>query len=281
MKTADITLIADRWCPTSRTNCTYLRESGFVFKKIILVDFLGQNQKLRFLRHFTGMRLAHRLAIKKRPAWPDYEGYKDYFRALQPNTEYCVDYLNPFDYSQYSDDIENFVAEDYQDPLFQSFLKKQNHKVFLYTNGGIVTHELLDYPDIRILHIHPGIVPEVRGSDGLLWSILVKKRPGVSCFYMDAGIDTGNLIAQKEFDLPCINVGAPTTAEEEDILYRALLIAYDPHLRASMLRDIVVAHDGKGLGALKTSDINNKSSESYLWMHPQMRQRVISGLCKG
>ena len=280
MKTAEITLVADRWCPTSRTYCVYLRESGYKFKKIIVVDFFHNSKKYKLLRSIFGEKISRLWMCKNRPLWPDYKAYSTYFDAVQVgNVEHVIDYIEPFNFSDYTDKVEYYGCENYDDKKFHCFLKKQDHKVFLYTNGGIVPHDLLGDETVKFLHIHPGIVPQVRGSDGLLWSVLERGKPGVSCFYMDPGIDTGKLIKQEEFDLPAIDMPPPQNAEQEDIFYRSLLIAYDPHLRASLFRNIVSSCEGKGLDLLQTSNTNNKHCESFLWMHPKLRQRIISDLC--
>jgi methionyl-tRNA formyltransferase len=72
----------------------------------------------------------------------------------------------------------------------------------LYTSGGRVPGDLLSTSPSRMIHIHPGVVPYVRGSDCLFWSVLTRGRPGMSCFYMNAGIDTGDIIHTREFDAP-------------------------------------------------------------------------------
>ena len=54
---------------------------------------------------------------------------------------------------------------------------------------------------IKILHIHPGVVPKFKGSDCLLWSGLKSGHFGASCFYMNYKIDEGDLISTKKFKI--------------------------------------------------------------------------------
>lgn len=270
-----MTLLADRWCPTSRTYCTYLAESGYKFKNIIIIDFISFSRKQKILKKVLPLNFLHTLVRKKRVDWPNYSPLSSYFDLIQKEVQYPIDYVSPFDFSLYGERIEEFVSEDYNTPEFQQLLLSRGEQTFLYTNGGIVPDSLLSAPQIKVLHIHPGIVPHVRGSDGLLWSIVTRGVPGVSCFYMDAGIDTGVLIGQKEFPCPLFHVRDLISKETEKDFYQALLISYDPHLRASLFRDIVEKYDGE-LSNIETSSANDEETESFLWMHPLMRLKAMS-----
>lgn len=275
MKTIDFIMIADRWCPTSRTYLTYLHHAGFRMRKIVLVDFIGKNKRLRNLRRMLGSTVAGKIITRRRPQWP-YNDPKGLFDIVQAGVEHHINYTQPFDFHAYSADVQEIVAEDYEDIHLHACLKNQPVQTFLYTNGGRVPAVLLAQPGLKIFHIHPGIVPYVRGSDGLLWSILTRGRPGVSCFYMNDGIDTGNVIGRKEFPLPNFSIKAPKNLVEEDELYRALLIAYDPHLRASLMRDIIVENNGENLNNLAFLEQPSEKLSSYLWMHPLMRMKTLS-----
>jgi hypothetical protein len=107
----------------------------------------------------------------------------------------------------------------------------------LFTGGGLVPAELLDIPHCRFIHVHPGVLPSVRGADGLLWSLLLRGRPGASVFYMSPGLDEGDLIASGEFDLPPL----PVDFAEMDVMtaYRLLYSFVDPLLRACMLLRVI------------------------------------------
>lgn len=279
MQTIDLTVIADRWCPTSRTYLTYLAKAGFRVRTILLVDFVGAGGRLDRLRRLMGPAIAAMVVRIKRPAWPEFEvRVRDYCARMQGVVEHPIDYTVSFDYAPYAETVTECVAADYDDPHLQKIIMSQQYKTFLYTNGGRVPQVLLQQEGIKILHIHPGVVPHVRGSDGLLWSMAVRGRPGVSCFYMDSGIDTGALIATKEFGPPDFDIRPPVTVEEEANFYRALLMAYDPHLRASLFRDVVVEADGRDLGCLAAKAQNHDRKDNFLWMHPKLRQKVIAEL---
>lgn len=197
------------------------------------------------------------------------------FSIMQADFDVQVDYLNKFPWHKFSPKIQKVSAEDYNDPEFQKILLSQKDSAFLYTNGNIVPKELLQQDGFKILHIHPGIVPHVRGSDGLLWSIANRGKPGASCFYMSPGIDEGDLIDTIELPPMKIQHPAPKTTEEEELLYRAALIAFDPHIRAKLLCKILEKNKDKPLKMLPSHKQEKSEKQAFLWMHPILRRKVF------
>lgn len=55
---------------------------------------------------------------------------------------------------------------------------------------------LAQLPD-RIVNLHISLLPWNRGADPNVWSFLEDTPKGVTIHYVDAGIDTGDIIAQK------------------------------------------------------------------------------------
>jgi hypothetical protein len=93
---------------------------------------------------------------------------------------------------------------------------------------------------------------------------------------MSPGIDEGEVIGQREFDLPRLPSLAPLlTPQNEDTAYRALLFAVDPHFRAQLLADVLRAHPGADLRRLPTRAQPPASRPAYLWMHPRLRLRAM------
>ncbi|EXI87383.1 MAG: Formyl transferase [Candidatus Accumulibacter regalis] len=274
----NLTVIGDRACSTTRTYLTYLRAAGLRPRRLWLVDFVRPTPTLLRLRALIGERLAE---LWRRSRAPHAQATDADYRALclQLQREAGFDPIDHFGHWQSQElasKVEQFSASDFHDPVLQRRLLNMTDTAFLYTNGGIVPASLLDKPGVRVLHIHPGIVPDIRGSDCLLWSAQVRRRIGVSCFYMSPGIDEGPLIGQHETDLPHL----PTMAEllpagREPELYRALLFAVDPHFRARLLVEVLQQHPGTDLRSLPFVTQPPARRPAYLWMHPRLRTRVM------
>ena len=282
MRTLDLCVIADRFCATSRTYLTYLAANGYRVRKILLVDFVGRHEPSRAMARRWGRLIAG--VRKQRIKLPDRD-YPAEFQALcervQANQPVQVDYFGSFDFSAYADRVERFVAEDYDDPDLHRRLAREGRATFLYTNGGRVPAIVLEREGQRILHIHPGVVPEVKGSDCLFWSLLTRGRPGMSCFYMNAGIDTGDIILTREFEAPRFPELAEFFSRDPDLAYRALLHAYDPHLRAMTLLDVVTTAGNKPLGQLASVRQQPDAGRAFFWMHPRLVSHVLTRISEG
>jgi methionyl-tRNA formyltransferase len=50
------------------------------------------------------------------------------------------------------------------------------------------------HPDAKFINIHPSFLPDLRGADPVPGAILFRRDSGVTCHYMDEGIDTGPII---------------------------------------------------------------------------------------
>jgi methionyl-tRNA formyltransferase len=48
------------------------------------------------------------------------------------------------------------------------------------------------------LNAHPGLLPEVRGSASVAWAIATDQKVGCTCHFIDAGVDTGPIVARRE-----------------------------------------------------------------------------------
>lgn len=282
MKTLDLCIIADRFCPTSRTYLTYLVRHGYRVRKILLVDFIGEHAPSRSAKTLWARWRAHR---NKRKIWRPEPNYDPEFVALctriQSRLPVEIDYFGEFDFASHADRVETLVAEDYNDTDLQRAIAREGDAVFLYTDGGRVPARVLEHPATRILHFHPGVVPTVRGSDCLFWSLLVNGRPGMSCFYMNAGIDTGDIIYTREFDCPDFTDLADIFNRDPAFARRAILHAYDPHLRAQTLIDVINVNQGRDLRKLPAQRQDVRSGRSYYWMHPLLVRRVLRQLGRG
>lgn len=66
-----------------------------------------------------------------------------------------------------------------------------------YTYRHILTEEVLEALGGNVVNIHNSYLPWNRGADPNIWSILEGTPRGVTLHYMNAGLDKGDIIAQK------------------------------------------------------------------------------------
>ena len=279
MRDLNLTVVAARHGATSRAYLTYLRNAGYRPAKVLVVDFIGQDARYARLQRWFGRRLAwHFVQGRRADSLQASQKFRALCDLLQRDTPRPIDYFGDFDFTVHAREVESVVASNFDDPELHRCLRRQDCRVFLYTEGGRVPRALLEDPDLAFLHIHPGVLPDVRGSDGLLWSIAVRGRPGATCFYMNAGIDTGAIIRTQEFDRPRFSGIAAACTDDLPLVYRALLHAYDPHLRAQLLLDVVHSSEDGDLAKLPSRPQRPSEGCSYYWMHPRLQKRVIEAL---
>ncbi|NLH48264.1 MAG: formyl transferase [Myxococcales bacterium] len=80
--------------------------------------------------------------------------------------------------------------------------------------GYLLPPELLDLLPRGAINLHPALLPYNRGANPNVWSLVDQTPAGVTLHYLDAGVDTGDIIAQDAVPI------APTDTGET--LYRKL-----------------------------------------------------------
>jgi len=276
----NLIVIGDLSCSTTRTYLEYLKDSNYKIEAIWLVYF----QKKYDLKNIIKLFIA-RFFLKKESLLSnqfnklDYK-FKKLTKDIQNELNYkSINFSNKFEMNSLTRKIKIFNFKDYNDPDLHNLIKENKKNTFLYTNGGIVPKNLLNDKEIKILHIHPGIVPEFKGSDCLLWSGLKSGNFGTSCFYMNYKIDEGNLISTKNFKIKKIScLKKPLDNDEDELVYSAILYSYDPHLRASLLIDTIKNNEIQDLKKLPCKSQDNAESFPYLWMHKEIRKQTLRKL---
>lgn len=67
-----------------------------------------------------------------------------------------------------------------------------------YGYRHIVPESVIDYLNEKIINLHIAFLPWNRGADPNLWSFLEDTLKGGTIHYINEGLDTGDIIAQKE-----------------------------------------------------------------------------------
>ena len=131
-------------------------------------------------------------------------------------------------------------------------------RYFIYSGpGGAILGDVLLGTGKKFLHIHPGRVPDFRGSTTIYYHILAGEKCAASAIFLERKIDEGPLLKIREFDLP----------EDEDIDYE-----FDPRIRSELLGEVI--GDYVRNGEFVTSPQPAGKGESYFIMHPVLRHIV-------
>lgn len=105
------------------------------------------------------------------------------------------------------------TALKYNIPIFQPHkirevdnineIKKYNPDVIIVVAfGQILPKDLIELPKYGCINVHGSLLPKYRGAAPIQWSIINGETiTGITTMFMDVGIDTGDILLQKEIDI--------------------------------------------------------------------------------
>jgi methionyl-tRNA formyltransferase len=180
----------------------------------------------------------------KDEAQPYFDPYESVLHTLQKNE---VKY-------------ETIRSSDINDPIVSGKLQNARQHYVIYSGyGGQILKSHLFRMNKRFIHIHPGIVPEFRGSTTMYYSLLSNGTLGATALFLDESIDTGPIIQTKEYAIPPNNV---------DLDY-----IFDPFMRADLLAEVLVKYRNTGYFSQLAQDTEN--GETYRIIHPVLKHIAI------
>lgn len=103
---------------------------------------------------------------------------------------------------------------------------------FVVSHGyrHLVRSPFLERFDGKAVNLHISYLPWNRGADPNVWSFVEDTPKGVTIHYIDAGVDTGDIIAQREVEFGAAETLASSYARlQEELL--ALFVAEWPSIR--------------------------------------------------
>ena len=119
----------------------------------------------------------------------------------------------------------------------------------------------------RFLHVHGGYVPDYRGSTTFYYSILSDGMMGASAIWMDSGIDTGPVLARRQYPVP----------QGFDVDY-----VLDPLVRADTLVNVLTHRSRTGEWP-ETEHPSAEDGETFHKIHPVLKHLALRrcGLVQG
>lgn len=90
-------------------------------------------------------------------------------------------------------------VEIYSGPLaFEMLDNAKINYVISYNYKYIIPSDVVQYLSGRIINLHASFLPWNRGANPNFWSFIDNTPKGISIHYIDAGLDTGEVLVQKE-----------------------------------------------------------------------------------
>ncbi|MBI4317880.1 MAG: hypothetical protein HY675_05270 [Chloroflexi bacterium] len=118
---------------------------------------------------------------------------------------------------------------DINSPQVLHLISRCQTENFVFTGGGILRRELLGLGK-RFIHVHPGIIPEYRGSTCFYYSLLKDFSLGTTAFFMGEQIDAGDIMIQTRFRLNYL-------IRPDQPLFMDYVL--DPYIRATTLKSVL------------------------------------------
>lgn len=99
--------------------------------------------------------------------------------------------------------IPALQPEKISDPHFFSRLKDYEPElIVVVAYGQILSKAILSLPRFGCINVHASLLPRYRGAAPIQWAIIIgEERTGVTIMQMDEGMDTGDILLQKEISI--------------------------------------------------------------------------------
>ena len=132
-----------------------------------------------------------------------------------------------------------FQPERIKRPEAVEELKKYDAQVFVVAAfGQIVSREILDMPPYGCINIHASLLPKYRGASPIQQAVLDgEEKSGVTIMQMEDGIDTGDILYQKEIMLDAKETGE-SLFEKLSVLGAEAIVEALPLLEAGKLTPV-------------------------------------------
>lgn len=121
-----------------------------------------------------------------------------------------------------------YLSLGHEDKGVVDFIKDNPVDLAIIAGARVLTKEVIEACGEKVLNIHPGLLPDVRGLDTFLWSIYYKKPLGITAHFITPKLDSGLLIYKEKLHLNLDDTPFDVTLrlleEQTDLLVKALKI---------------------------------------------------------
>ncbi len=80
----------------------------------------------------------------------------------------------------------------------ENFIMNKSIDLIIYSGGGIIKNNIISLPKFGVINSHSGYLPFFRGMNVVEWSLLYNVKPTITVHMINAKIDEGAILFQKE-----------------------------------------------------------------------------------
>jgi len=143
--------------------------------------------------------------------------------------------------------------------IYEHLQQRQEKYVIYSGSGGIILKPKLLDSGKRFLHVHPGSLPDYRGSTTIYYSLLRENKCFASAFFLEKEIDAGGVMKEKTYLPP---------EDRKTIDYE-----YDPYIRADVLKEVIKEY--AATGCFPEAKPCPEEGETYFIIHPILKHIAI------
>jgi methionyl-tRNA formyltransferase len=93
-------------------------------------------------------------------------------------------------------EVERLIVPNHNAPPCAELLRARSPELLVLGGTRILRARIFGLAT-HTLNAHPGLLPEVRGSASVAWSIENNVQIGCTCHFIDAGVDTGAIVSRE------------------------------------------------------------------------------------
>ena len=201
--------------------------------------------------------------------------------ALSPVKNFCLE-----------KEIKFIQPEKLDNKILEKIQKNNPHLILVASYGLIIPKIFFEQTKIPFINIHPSLLPKLRGASPIQTALLKGfKKTGITVMEMDAGVDSGDIIFQKEIPIesteryPELEKKIIQTTQSflsktlKDYLAQKITPQPQNHAEATFTK-IINKKDGQIDWNLSAKDILNNFRAFYLWPQTYTLWKTPKGIKK-
>jgi folate-dependent phosphoribosylglycinamide formyltransferase PurN len=138
-------------------------------------------------------------------------------------------------------------VDDINSNHVEQLLKIYNTDLIVFTGGGLIRENILNYSGAGVINCHMGVLPMYRGMDVVEWPLLYKdfSNIGVTLHFMDKGVDTGDILRIFKIQLKQMDTIKNLRIRFEPIMVREMVDVVIKYLSGKIIPQKQKIEDGK------------------------------------
>lgn len=185
--------------------------------------------------------------------------------------------MNPVKKLSLANKLSLFQPEKFNDAIVNEIKNLKPDIIILAAYGRILPEKIFQIPGFGGINVHASLLPELRGPSPIQNALINgQKETGVTIIQMDAGVDTGDILAQKKVAIESDD-NLETLSEKISETGVKLLLNTIPGLikgeitpkkqddEKATLSQLIERDDGRIFWDEQATKINNKFRAFYPW----------------